>query len=136
MKQVLIILMMFIAPLHLAWANVNCYNHTTGSYAPSVFDHVFAPALAQTSVHNHHEHCASHTQNNQTVTADTNDVNSNNSNNSNEHSTHCEACAHLSLLVQKDFIWPVHQKSYAYFSVDYSFLTLASSEAVYRPKWL
>lgn len=118
MKRYVLFLMILIAPMHLAWANISCYSHTQTSNTH------FAVA------HDHHEHCVSHTHSHDFIEYEVSKTTGD------EHSAHCDAChAHLSTVVQNDFVWAISKESYSYFSANPSFLTLASSEAPYRPQW-
>ena len=119
MKRLVLFVMALIVPMHLAWANIICYSH-----------------IEVTNVHfivssDQHEHCVLHSHSHefvehQLVSAD-----------GKEHSAHCDAChAHLSTVVQNDYVWPVHHQSYSYTLFSRPFLALSSSEAPYRPQWL
>lgn len=118
MKRFILFLMIFIAPMQMAWANIACYSHTQVLNTHFVVAH-------------DHEHCVSHTHSHDFIEYEVSKTSGD------EHSAHCDAChAHSSTVVQNDFIWFVFKDSHSYLSVNHFFLTLASAEAPYRPKWL
>jgi len=121
MKRLALFLMALIVPMQFAWANIACYSHT--QVKNTHFVHVDS----------HDKDCVSHSHSHSHNFIEHEVGNAN----GDQHSAHCDAChAHLSTVVQNDYIWPVHQQSYSYTSSNHFFLTLVSPEARYRPKWL
>jgi len=108
--------MLFIVPIHLAWAGVACYSHA--DYAAETTHFV----LDSDDHHHGHDHAAPKHHDD---AADTE-----------EHSAHCDAChAHCMTVVQNDFVWPSRIELWTEFHhVKLSAYT-APSEQPYRPQW-
>jgi len=116
MRKWILFLMIFIAPMHLAWAGNACYGHIDLSHPQTHLS-------AGLDDHSHqHEHNFIEFE---LVNVDGDD-----------HSAHCDAChAHAIAVIQNDLSWPAVTEQSIYHTSLSSISTLNSSDPPYRPKW-